>query len=140
MQSVSSRIWTLVAVSISYNDNDYTTGTSYVNVGNFTKWRVKPDYSSISIFSSYIWGIIIVSPILTSAQVPLLFLLPLEPEFTGITYSSLPWNRLFLRASSCILLISLKILLHEDSLLILLFTELGICFNNDLGWLELIFM
>ena len=27
MQSVSSRIWTRVAVSISYNDNDYTTGT-----------------------------------------------------------------------------------------------------------------
>ena len=25
MQSVSSRIWTLVAVSISYDDNDYTT-------------------------------------------------------------------------------------------------------------------
>ena len=28
MQSVSSRIWTYVAVSISYDDNDYTTGTS----------------------------------------------------------------------------------------------------------------
>ena len=28
MQSVSSRIWTCVAVSISYDDNDYTTGTS----------------------------------------------------------------------------------------------------------------
>ena len=28
MQSVSSRIWTLVAVSISYDDNHYTTGTS----------------------------------------------------------------------------------------------------------------
>ena len=28
MQSVSSRIWTRVAVSISYNDNQYTTGTS----------------------------------------------------------------------------------------------------------------
>ena len=27
MQSVSSRIWTRVAVSISYNDNHYTTGT-----------------------------------------------------------------------------------------------------------------
>ena len=27
MQSVSSRIWTRVAVSISYDDNDYTTGT-----------------------------------------------------------------------------------------------------------------
>ena len=28
MQSVSSRIWTRIAVSISYDDNDYTTGTS----------------------------------------------------------------------------------------------------------------
>ena len=26
MQSVSSRIWTRVAVSISHDDNDYTTG------------------------------------------------------------------------------------------------------------------
>ena len=28
MQSVSSRIWTRVAVSVSYDDNHYTTGTS----------------------------------------------------------------------------------------------------------------
>ena len=28
MQSISSWIWTRVAVSISYDDNDYTTGTS----------------------------------------------------------------------------------------------------------------
>ena len=28
MQSVSSRIWIRVAVSISFDDNDYTTGTS----------------------------------------------------------------------------------------------------------------
>ena len=28
MQSVSSRIWIRVAVYISYDDNDYTTGTS----------------------------------------------------------------------------------------------------------------
>ena len=28
MQSVSSRIWTRVAMSISYDDNRYTTGTS----------------------------------------------------------------------------------------------------------------
>ena len=28
MQWVSSRIWTRVAVSISYDDNHYTTGTS----------------------------------------------------------------------------------------------------------------
>ena len=30
MQSVSSRIWTRVAVFISYDDNNYTTGTSTV--------------------------------------------------------------------------------------------------------------
>ena len=29
MQSVSSRIWTRIAVFISYGDNDYTTGISY---------------------------------------------------------------------------------------------------------------
>ena len=28
MQSVLSRIWTRVAMSISYDDNHYTTGTS----------------------------------------------------------------------------------------------------------------
>ena len=31
MQSVSSRIWTRVAVSISYDDNHYTMGTSDLN-------------------------------------------------------------------------------------------------------------
>ena len=43
MQPVSSRIWTRVAVSISYDDNHYTTGTSksrYIDqpiiVENFT--------------------------------------------------------------------------------------------------------
>ena len=30
MQSVSSRIWTRIAVFISYGDNDYITGTSIV--------------------------------------------------------------------------------------------------------------
>ena len=30
MQSVSSRIWTRVDVSISYDDNHYTTGTSII--------------------------------------------------------------------------------------------------------------
>ena len=33
MQSVSSRIWTHVPVSISYDDNDYTTGTSKCEAG-----------------------------------------------------------------------------------------------------------
>ena len=30
MQSVSARIWTRVTVSISYDDNHYTTGTSFL--------------------------------------------------------------------------------------------------------------
>ena len=30
MQAVSSRIWTRVAVSISYDDNHYTTDTAYL--------------------------------------------------------------------------------------------------------------
>ena len=34
MQSVSSRIWTRVAVSISYDDNHYTTGTSTNSTNN----------------------------------------------------------------------------------------------------------
>ena len=34
MQPVSSRIWTRVAVSISYDDNHYTTATSIVYVYN----------------------------------------------------------------------------------------------------------
>ena len=32
MQSVSSRIWSRVAVSISIDDNHYTTGTSYIYI------------------------------------------------------------------------------------------------------------
>ena len=36
MQSVSSRIWTRIAVFISYGDNDYTTGTSTICIhGSF---------------------------------------------------------------------------------------------------------
>ena len=51
MQSVSSRIWTRVAVSISYDDNDYTTGTSYKgwyaikpNKPNQTKYQLLPSF------------------------------------------------------------------------------------------------
>ena len=42
MQSVSSRIWTRVAVSISYDDNRYTTGTSYSRLVTHD-WSVKND-------------------------------------------------------------------------------------------------
>ena len=34
MQSVSSRIWTRVAVCISYDDNHYTTDTSKIATEN----------------------------------------------------------------------------------------------------------
>ena len=39
MQSVSSRIWTRVAVFISYDDNDYTTDTSKRKVVDFWSGR-----------------------------------------------------------------------------------------------------
>ena len=39
MQSVSSRIWTRVAVSISYDDNHYTTGTSNIYLLVFWVWH-----------------------------------------------------------------------------------------------------
>ena len=35
MQSVSSRIWTRVAVSMSYDDNHYTTGTYIMKQNSF---------------------------------------------------------------------------------------------------------
>ena len=43
MQSVSSRIWTRVAVSIYYDDNHYTTGNWYLmlpflNIQHYTVW------------------------------------------------------------------------------------------------------
>ena len=40
MQSVSSRIWTRVAVSISYDDKHCTTGTSLLNTQHY-KVRIK---------------------------------------------------------------------------------------------------
>ena len=39
MQLVSSRIWTRVAMFISYDDNNYTTGTS--NNTQYYKVRIK---------------------------------------------------------------------------------------------------
>ena len=41
MQSVSSRIWTRVAVSISDDDNHYTTGTQTMEYANkdYTNWE-----------------------------------------------------------------------------------------------------
>ena len=39
MQSASSRIWTRVAVSISYDDNHYTTGTTRLQWGS--NWHLR---------------------------------------------------------------------------------------------------
>ena len=44
MQSASSRIWARVAVSISHDDNDYTTGTSYSPRRN--GWRSASDVTN----------------------------------------------------------------------------------------------
>ena len=50
MQSVSSRIWTRVAVSISYDDNDYTAGTSKMkwysptDIISLTLWVLRPKF------------------------------------------------------------------------------------------------
>ena len=45
MQSVSSRIWTRVAVSNSYDDNDYTTTVEKGDGGFGIKWPAKVDYA-----------------------------------------------------------------------------------------------
>ena len=57
MQSASSRIWTRVALSISYDDNNYTTGNSniyiyiyiyiYLGVGYpEAEWKILSDQSN----------------------------------------------------------------------------------------------
>ena len=61
MQSVSSRIWTRVAMSISYDDNNYTTGTSsaksWVDITQDPKFLCKVDKICISILHiKYIWA------------------------------------------------------------------------------------
>ena len=48
MQSVSSRIWTRVAVSISYDDNHYTTGT-YKGF-----YAITPNQTKSYIFNTYV--------------------------------------------------------------------------------------
>ena len=54
MQSVSSRIWTRVAVSISYDDNYYTTGTLFMNAP-LLSLSLSPSLSlSLSLSHSYI--------------------------------------------------------------------------------------
>ena len=49
MQSVSPRIWTRIAVFISYGDNDYTTGTSIFNVDMRLNKETKTKTNAISV-------------------------------------------------------------------------------------------
>ena len=49
MQSVSSRIWTRVAVSTSYDDNHYTTGTSDYNWYYFNLHILQVFLSSVKV-------------------------------------------------------------------------------------------
>ena len=50
MQSVSSRIWTRFAVSISYDDNHYTTGTS--TFGKVMNVHVPPTVNTIFFYNN----------------------------------------------------------------------------------------
>ena len=55
MQSVSSRIWTRIAVFISYGDNDYTTGTSIVGMGlQLGLYTLKPAWHYCIIYSTQV--------------------------------------------------------------------------------------
>ena len=48
MQSVSSRIWTRVAVSIFYDDNRYTTGT-WISSNSSSNNTMRTDYIEVKI-------------------------------------------------------------------------------------------
>ena len=67
MQSVSSRIWTHVAVSISYDDNHYTTGTSTSGTSKQRTLQITTStvvssmsYLELSILEKNTWNRIIV--------------------------------------------------------------------------------
>ena len=57
MLSVLSRIWTHVTVSISYDDNHYTTGTSFYGISTIVdyKYQIWFIYIYIYIYIRYIW-------------------------------------------------------------------------------------
>ena len=68
MQSVSSRIWTRVAKSISYDDNHYTADTSYFPLLQYQCFISKHSKQFLSIISnSAIW---LIKEIQTSAVIP----------------------------------------------------------------------
>ena len=54
MQSVSSRIWTRVAVSIFYDDNDYTTGTSIALVDSISLYIGDADIYWIVVTAQFV--------------------------------------------------------------------------------------
>ena len=51
MQSVSARIWTRVAVSIPYNDNHYTTGTSFYGISTIVGYLIPKQFLYVIQFS-----------------------------------------------------------------------------------------
>ena len=54
MQSVSSRIWTRIAMSLSYDDNHYTTGTSN-NVINMTDFWLYLTFFGLGVVGDFLW-------------------------------------------------------------------------------------
>ena len=56
MQPVSSRIWTRVAVSISYDDNHYTTGTCIkymiISHADLDLWRLESSLQHVNCLTS----------------------------------------------------------------------------------------
>ena len=55
MQSFSSRIWTCVAVSISYDDNHYTTISNSVVTENINKEIRQKPYMHISWIGAHLY-------------------------------------------------------------------------------------
>ena len=56
MQSVSSRIWTRVAVSISYDDNHYTTDTIYIYIYIYIYTLVQKDKATTKKCRNLVWS------------------------------------------------------------------------------------
>ena len=61
MQSVSSWIWTRVAVSVFYDDNHYTTGTSYIYIYIYCEWYKMHEKDARKTQQSKCWYIYIQS-------------------------------------------------------------------------------
>ena len=94
----------------------------------------------LSIPRLFEWLLLLISPTLMSLRVLPLLPLCLEVRSSRVKYSSLTWNPLFLWRHHIYLCSPRIFFSHEDSLLILWFTVLGICLSTDLGWFKEIFM